>query len=81
MMVMDAYYILLGKSWQYKINVKHDGRHNIYTFSIKRKFIVLKIRREEKTVEGKDKKKLFLFRFMNEEKKKWRKEEWGGEPE
>jgi hypothetical protein len=35
----------------------------------------LKIRREEKTVEGKDKKKLFLFRFMNEEKKKWRKEE------
>jgi len=48
----------------------------IYTFSIKRKFIVLKIRREEETVEGKGKKKLFLSRFMNEEKKKeWTKEE------
>jgi hypothetical protein len=67
---MDAYHILLGRWWQYKINAMHDWRHNIYTFSIKRKFIVLKIRREEETVEGKDKKKLFLSRFMNEEKKK-----------
>lgn len=67
---MDAYHILLGRWWQYKINVMHDWRHNIYTFSIKRKFIVLKIRKEDETVEGKDKKKLFLSRFMNEEKKK-----------
>lgn len=80
---MDVCYILLGKSWQYEINVVHNGKHNIYTLSIKRKCIVLVIRREEETIEGKGKKKLLLSRFMNKEGKKreWRKEEWGRESE
>jgi hypothetical protein len=28
---MDVYHVLLGRPWQYDINVIHDGRRNTYT--------------------------------------------------
>jgi hypothetical protein len=29
--LMDVYHLLLGRLWQYDINVVHDGRKNTYT--------------------------------------------------
>lgn len=38
---MDAYHILLGRSWQFDRPVLHDGRMNTYNFQLEGNKIVL----------------------------------------
>jgi len=37
---IDAYHILLWRSWQFDRSMVHDGKKNTYTLSIKGKSIV-----------------------------------------
>jgi len=41
MMLIDTCHMLLNIPWQYDKSVLHDGQCNMYTFNIKRKYIIL----------------------------------------
>jgi hypothetical protein len=67
---MDACHLLLGIPLQYDRNVLHDRQYNRYTRSIKGKYIVLTLRREEVVVERKGKNPSLREKKNEKEKKK-----------